>query len=299
MTPLLTSLLGLLALLTGACTLVLMLELRGNPRDNKEANQWLIQAHRLLGWVSVGFMFVVLLVMLIKLAQYQDEFPPRILLHSALGILLIPLLALKIFIVKRFKRLGSMVPGFGLSLFLVLFLLYALTGGYYFVHKSATGEVSLTEYDTDVLDAAIGRQLVMQKCTKCHTLERVFRAVKTEKGWTQTINRMAAIDAPNIRDFDAKQIIHYLIVQQEEREQLAVELHDLDREIGRTLFSQKCVLCHSLDRAYFSEKNPEEWTKIIDRMISHAKDPDFLNEEEKGILIQFLSTQEAESTHRL
>lgn len=291
MTPLLSSLLGLLALVSGACTLIFMLELRGNPRDSKEANQWLIQAHRLVGWFSIGLLLVLLLVMLVKVAQYQDEFPPRILLHSALGILLIPLLTLKIFLVKRFKRLGTLVPGFGLSLFLVLFLLYCLTGGYYFLHhKSATGEVSLSDFDTEVLDAAIGRQLVLQKCTKCHTLERVFRAVKTEQGWTNTINRMAAIDAPNIRDFDAKQIIHYLVVQQEQREELAVELHDINLEIGRSLFSQKCALCHSLDRAYLSEKTAPEWSQIINRMISHANDPDFLNAEEKEILMQFLTS---------
>jgi cytochrome c2 len=291
MPPLLNSLLGLLAVVSAACTLVFMLELRGNPRETKESNQLLIQAHRLVGWISVGLVLVLLLLMLAKVAQYQDEFSPRILLHTALGILLIPLVALKIFLVKRFKRLGTLVPGFGLGLFLVLFLLYSLTGGYYFLHKSATAEVALTASDTEVLDAAIGRHLVMQKCTKCHTLERVFRAVKTEQGWTQTINRMAAIDAPNIRDFDAKQIIHYLMVQQNQRQELAVELHDLDREIGRTLFSQKCSLCHSLDRAYLSEKNSQEWTGILDRMISHAKDPDFLNDEEKDILIQFLSTR--------
>ncbi len=76
MPPLFSSLLGLLALVSAACTLVFMLELRGNPRETKESNQLLIQAHRLVGWISVGLVLVLLLLMLAKVAQYQDEFPP-------------------------------------------------------------------------------------------------------------------------------------------------------------------------------------------------------------------------------
>jgi hypothetical protein len=43
--------------------------------------------------------------------------------------------------------------------------------------------------------------LVNQKCSKCHSLERVLKANKNKRGWIKTVVRMAEKDAPNIRPF--------------------------------------------------------------------------------------------------
>jgi len=82
------------------------------------------------------------------------------------------------------------------------------------MHSSDLKYVALTEIDDKILDENLGRQVVNQKCNKCHTLERVYRTFKSEDGWTSTVNRMASLDAPNISSFDIKQSIHFLINRQ-------------------------------------------------------------------------------------
>ncbi|MCP4401209.1 MAG: hypothetical protein GY801_28415 [bacterium] len=291
MNPLTTSLLGALFTLVGAGATVLMLELRGNPKD-KESNQRLVRTHRVLGYMFVVIFLIMTVLMIDKAGSYQEELSPRAILHIALGLLLVPLLIIKISIVRRFKRLGSHLLGFGIALFLISFVLNGVSAGHYFLHRSDIRYVSLSERDAGVMDVELGRWLVTQKCVKCHSLERTFRSFKSEKGWTNTINRMAVIDAPNIRDFDAKQMIHYLITQQKERESLEAEIQDIDTEISRTLVEQKCSSCHTLDRVYKAEKTQAEWAGSIETMAEYAEDPEFLTEEEKGSMIEFLATQQ-------
>ncbi|MCW5204834.1 hypothetical protein VU02_02765 [Desulfobulbus sp. N2] len=51
MSPIMTSIAGLAATLTGACAMLLMLELRGNPREDSKVNQRLITAHKVTGYI--------------------------------------------------------------------------------------------------------------------------------------------------------------------------------------------------------------------------------------------------------
>ncbi len=291
MNPLITSLLGALFTLVGAGATLLMLELRGNPKD-KEHNQRLVKAHRMLGYLFVIIFILMTVLMINKTGTYQEELSPRAILHITLGLLMVPLLLIKVLIVRRFKRLGSHLLGFGIALFLTAFVLNGVSAGYYFLHRSDIRYVSITARDTGVLDAGLGRQLVTQKCIKCHSLERTFRSFKSEEGWTNTVNRMAVIDVPNIRDFDAKQMIHYLVTQQKERESAEAQIQDLDTEIGRTLVERKCAACHTLDRVYKASKNQDEWAETLVTMAEYAEDPQLLTDEEKTSMIEFLATQQ-------
>ncbi|MCI5125503.1 MAG: hypothetical protein D3925_13770 [Candidatus Electrothrix sp. AR5] len=296
MNPLATSIAGVIITLTGALAMLLMLELRGNPRKDKEANQRLIRAHRITGYLFTVFFCMILGVMFLKVESYQHEFSPRTLLHVTLAVWVIPLLFIKILIIRRFKRVGSLVIGFGLTIFFALFVLNSITGGYYFLHQSDLRYASLSAADSDVLDPELGQYLVKEKCIKCHTLERVFKAFKSEQGWTETVNRMALIDAPNIRTFDAKQMIHYLVVQQKRRERLLSvipqpEQRQTEQHEGKIILEQKCTVCHKLDRIYKAEKNRSEWLESIERMIGYSKQMNYLNPQEKKELIEYLANQ--------
>ncbi len=293
MNPQITSLVGALFVLIGACATLLMLELRGNPK-NKQISQRLMKTHRILGFLFAGVFLIMLILMINKAGTYQEEFSPRVILHIALGSILIPLFIIKILIVRRFKRLGSHLLGFGIAVFLTAFLLNSITAGYYFLHQSDIRYVTMSERDSTIFDEDMGRLFVTQKCGKCHTLERVFRAFKSEEGWTKTINRMAVIDAPNIRDFDAKQMIHYLVKQQETREELNAKITDVNKEIGRTLIEQKCSACHTLDRVYKASKTQEEWVETIETMADYMGEPEFINQEEKDTISEFLAAQNDE-----
>ncbi len=289
MNPQFTSFVGTLFVVIGAGAMLIMLELRGNPKD-RQGNQRLVKAHRIFGYLFVVMFLFMLFLMLNKVSAYQEEFSPRAILHIVLGLLLIPLLIVKILIVRRFKRLGSYLFGLGGAMFLTAFALNSITAGYYFLHQSDIRYVAISESDTGVLDENIGQLLVSKKCGKCHTLERVFRSFKSEEGWTKTTNRMAVIDAPNIRDFDAKQIIHYLVKQQETREELRAKIIDVSKEIGKTLVEQQCSTCHTLERVYKSPKSQEEWVVTIETMADYMGDPEFFSQEEKDTISEFLAT---------
>ena len=102
MSPIITSIAGLAATVTGACAMLLMLEMRGNPRRDSKVNQRLIKAHKVTGYIFIAFFIVILAIMLFKAAVYQEEFSSRTILHISLALLVIPLLFFKILLYQYF-----------------------------------------------------------------------------------------------------------------------------------------------------------------------------------------------------
>lgn len=295
MNPIITSISGIIATLTGACAILLMLELRSNPRKDSRANQRLIKAHKVTGYIFIAFFIVISAVMLSKAGTFQEEFSPRTILHISLALLVIPLLFFKILIIRRFKRFEKQIPGIGLTVFLALFLLNSMTAGYYFLHQSLQrsdiGKLSSSEEDAAVSEEKKGQKLVAQKCGKCHALERIFKALKSDQGWTETVNRMVSYDTPNISDSEGKQILAYLISQQKRREKLAFEMSGDKSKRGRNLVEQKCSFCHGLERIYLAEKTREEWMRLAEKMIGYSEQMEFLSSQEKEAVIEFLSSR--------
>ena len=245
----LSSVVALIYVIVGGMAVCLMLELKGRARD-RNINSILIFLHRFLGYLFTAIF-------------------------------------LKILIARRHKLLRSHLLGLGVTILLFSFILTGLTAGHYFLHKSDLRYIALSELDTSVLDVSLGRLILNKKCGKCHTLERVFRSFKSEKGWEKTINRMATLDAPNIRDFDIKQIIHFLVEQQKTRKGSATLV---EKEIGETLINRKCAVCHSLERVYSAEMDEKQWSDTIDEMIEISGNPNYLSQREKTEIIRFLST---------
>ena len=286
MNPSLNSILALAFLLVGAAAIFLMLELKGNPKD-RAINKRLVWMHRVFGYLFVVIFIFMLFLMVKKTAAFQEEFSARAVLHMALAIAIVPLLAIKLLIVRRHRRLSSELLGFGVSIFLFAFVLSGLTAGYYFLNSSDLRYTILSDHDQDMLDESIGREILFSKCGKCHTLEKVFRQFKSREGWTANVNRMALIDAPNISDFDVKQIIYYLEKQQGVRTDS--EALKVDAEIGKTLVGRKCSSCHNLEQVFGVAKTVDEWTATVEEMAGYSGDPNFLTDGEKSTIIEFLS----------
>lgn len=91
--------------------------------------------------------------------------------------------------------------------FLAVFVLMSLVGGYYLLRRSGDHQTELVAQGVDLSDAEqgrreklvadsqgsgtnIGRTLVDQQCTSCHTLEPVYKAKKNRSEWTTTVNKM-------------------------------------------------------------------------------------------------------------
>lgn len=129
--------------------------------------------------------------------------------------------------------------------------------------------------DTGMLD---GNALVDERCTVCHTRERIDAAVKDEAGWTETVDRMISHGAV-LSDEERAAVIQYL-----------VETHgdtgggDMVLD-GNALVDERCTVCHTRERIDAADKDEAGWTETVDRMIGHGA---VLSDEERAAVIQYL-----------
>jgi mono/diheme cytochrome c family protein len=125
-----------------------------------------------------------------------------------------------------------------------------------------------------------------KRCIKCHTLERIFLAVKTEEQWTKCVNEMAVRD-PSILPQDAAQIIYYLSSGRAvESSPQAMMLAGLART------DQKCGRCHLLEKVYAKKRPKAEWAKLVE---GYAKaEPVWITHEDAKIIIEYLSAAHSE-----
>ena len=285
MNPFFNSSLAVVFLICGIAATFIMLELRGAPKD-RSINATLIKLHKIFGWIFMSIFLLLVMVMIVKVSGYKEEISSRISFHIVLSLALIPLLVVKIIIARRYPRLSQYLIAFGPIALAFAVALTGLTAGYYFMHSSDIKYVSLAGSDSKILDENLGRQVVNQRCNKCHTLERVYRAVKSEEGWTSTINRMASLDAPNISAFDIKQAIHFLTNRQKILKDK--DENKLNEAFGKTIMETKCTSCHSLERIVQARKGKEKWESTVSRMIKYSGNPEYLTKKGREELIEYL-----------
>lgn len=273
------ALLGLSFVLVAAAGVLAMLELWGNEktRFNKTALKW---THRICGYLFITIYVVMMYSMLKRIAVQTEPLTPLQTVHVALALMLLPLLTVKILILRRFKGLSEKLPYLGLSIFTVAFTLNAMTAGFYFVRASGKPYVSLQFFDRSRLSSDVGRGLLEQRCQKCHALERIFTAVKTEDEWTKTVNTMMLRD-PAIKEDEAAQIIFYLSTGRAVKPSPQAMLL-----VGMNLTDTKCGRCHMLERLYHERRTAEQWTTLVDRMV--GIEPAWISVEDAKTIKEYL-----------
>ncbi|WP_339136483.1 MAG: hypothetical protein WGN25_01200 [Candidatus Electrothrix sp. GW3-4] len=286
MHPHFSSMLATLLVVIGGVTVLIMLEMTGKVRDSPRRKGWIL-LHRILGYLFLVLFAAMLVFMVIKAGGFQEELPARAMIHIILALLLVPLIMIKVVIARRHAQLSTKLIMLGLAIFGLSFGLTGITAGYYALHRSDYKYAVLSDVDDDILNVEIGQKITNRKCSKCHSLERVYQSYKSDIAWTQTIHKMAELDYPNITNFDVKQIVGYLVQQQQKRQ--GEEKDKLRMEIGRSLVSQKCSICHNLDRIFGAKKSRQEWTETVNRMTKTNGDADYLSDQEAGDIIYFLT----------
>jgi hypothetical protein len=287
MNPQTTSAIAGLWVLVGLAADLIMLEIQGNPKKRAHL-KGLTFVHRALGVLFILVYIAALLFMVIRIAFYHQELALRPLIHACLALSLLPMFGLKWLIVRRFNRFFSYLPVLGSLILATALVSSAMSAGHVFLYAS---KIRYTEpSEADVYEVHLARGLLFTKCGKCHSLEPVLRAANNREGWIKTVNRMAQKDLPNIRPFEMKQLILYLIRSEEGRDvPVAGIWQDLS---GKDLVQAKCTACHKLDRIYGAPKDMEFWNKTIDTMIHNAEEIgmiNFLNDREKQELLRFLT----------
>ena len=173
----------------GLVAVFIMLNLQGNPKDRPSAKKLRI-LHRIFGYLFLLIFISNLIFMTKRLLGISVELSPRVTLHIALALLLIPVFLVKISISRFFKKLYSYLIPLGLMIFFVSFLMIAITAGYYLISTAEIPEESGQQKTQPGVENTVVEKILNQKCTICHNLDRINQAVKNELEWTTTIEKM-------------------------------------------------------------------------------------------------------------
>jgi len=123
---------------------------------------------------------------------------------------------------------------------------------------------------------AKGKSELMEKCGKCHKVDRPLSKSKTKEEWDKTVKRMQSKAKDSISDENVNNIVLFLST--------------------KSLFDKKCAECHKTDRALGKNKNREGWTKTVQRMRKKKImfDKTWMSEEEETNIIDYLSSERGE-----
>jgi hypothetical protein len=124
------------------------------------------------------------------------------------------------------------------------------------------------------------------KCSKCHTLKRVFVMPRSEGEWRDIVEEMMDKNPAWIQPTEAEQILREIILLRPERVQ-AMSQERKDYADARFLFIDRCTLCHSINRILLQDKTVEEWKETAERMRSEAID--YITIEDAERIARFLS----------
>lgn len=128
--------------------------------------------------------------------------------------------------------------------------------------------------------------LIDTKCSKCHTIKRVFIHARSEEEWLNVIEKMTKKVPGWISPEDAKQIFNEITKNWQDRvKELTAERKDFDD--NKLLFLDRCTMCHPVNRILKENKSSEEWKETVERMRSEAGD--FITEEDANRIGMFLS----------
>lgn len=135
-------------------------------------------------------------------------------------------------------------------------------------------------------DPANKPPMVNVKCSKCHTLKRVFIMPKPAEEWRETVQKMMDKNPKWISPEEAQQIFEEIVNEWPERVRSATQERK-EYEDARFLFVDRCTSCHSVNLMLLADKTRAEWIETVERM--RLKDPVYITEEDAGRIAHFLS----------
>lgn len=216
MNPVSTSLLSLLFVFSGLMASLIMLNLTGNPRDRGKGSVRLRRLHRLLGYIFI-LLFAVNFVFMAK--RLPVVATPLAAIHAALAFSLLPLLLFKVAIARWFKRLYPQLTALGLSVFVLAFVMVSVVAGIHLLPSKQSVPPISADVSGDMLDSTQAAEILENRCSRCHTLEKVEEAKKSLDEWRDTIDRMRGyVNDPQFLTESDAELLAVHLAQRESRE---------------------------------------------------------------------------------
>lgn len=117
-----------------------------------------------------------------------------------------------------------------------------------------------------------GKEAFEENCIECHTLEWPLKKIATREEWVGTLSKMASKGAV-LSKKKKQQVLEYLV--------------------AKSVFQNKCSVCHSLDRPLEKNKDFQTWMETVQRMA--AKKPEHLTDAEIEAISGFLTAKGTET----
>lgn len=280
MKPITTSALAIGLLVLGIIAVIHIIVLLGT--NNTSHQKYLRWAHRISGYIFFTLYLFICCVMFQKLTRNTITLPAKDAIHAYIGIAIFPLIIVKICIARFFKKFYKSLPVYGMITLVAVCLATTLSAGYYILYTIDSQYIVLSEKGKLIkVNVNLGRKVVQQKCSLCHSLERVFAYAKTNEDWQNYISRMRAKDPAILDDKEAFQALGYLI------KNLGIDGAKMDIQLGMRIILEKCHKCHTVERVFTSKKTQAEWVQTIGLMRSF--DPNLLNDREARQVNYYLS----------
>jgi len=166
------SILALIFLVTGVIAVICMLTLMGRS-ERKISAVFLRRLHKVAGFIF-AILFLVISYFCIKyVAMIGDKLSLRAVLHGVLALGLFIILALKLSIVQFYKQFLRYVPGLGMTVFALAFVVFSTSAGFFFLSTSEhiVAEKPPSEVMTEG-DAQLGQTLFEKNCSFCHYADK-------------------------------------------------------------------------------------------------------------------------------
>jgi hypothetical protein len=199
--------LGALFLAAACVAFFSMLHLLGTP--NAPRGRILRIVHRSSGGLAV-ILYIVLSIMCIAgLGQPGTGLSPATAFHLAFASIFLPLILMKIVIVEKYPELRNRLFGVGTVLFAVVFVTF-FTSTAARVAEPGAAEETGAEIRASV-DLALGKDLFVVKCAKCHRLDKALSAELAPNQWGEVVGRMRQKDPSWMSESEAARITGFLV----------------------------------------------------------------------------------------
>jgi cytochrome c2 len=165
------SILALIFLITGVIAVICMFSLMGKT-ERKISATLLRRMHKGAGFVFAIMLLVISYFCIQYIVMVGDQLSVRAVMHSIFSLALFILLIIKISIVQFYKQFLRFVPTMGIIVFILAFVVFSTSGGYYFLRTLCAKDIS-EETATPppvALEGNIerGASLFKKKCSGCH-----------------------------------------------------------------------------------------------------------------------------------
>ena len=279
---------GIAFVILAGGNVVLMLE-ASRPARSVTTGRRLLAVHR-----ASGYLFVILFcIMVYSMSQrligvgITGDLPTYLVVHIVLVLVLVPLLLLKIFIARRYKQSRSLLKAFGVTIFLVSFLLVAIPAFSELLRLAKPGS----------LGSMIATGLVVAVCLLQCAL--AFKKRKQSRVTVEKSNVVAETTAPITAltdDGNERGPIALLLTQTEQQTHdtrtLRFQILNEKRlclKPGQFLTFQWAVDGQRVSRSYTISSSParENYVEITSKRMENGCVSAFLNEQAKpGLAVE-------------